>query len=113
MSWASRSAAASPAQAPPAAAAARYPASASAADRGQRYQSLMGLQTEAEQLFLQRGVVGQHGHRAAMNDAAIVHHQHIVADLLGNMEILLDQQDSDAAALDFGETFDEGADDGR
>ena len=53
----------------------------------------MRLQTEAQQAFLQRDVGGERRHLAAMDDGAVIHHQHLVAELARGMEILLDQQE--------------------
>src|SRR3954453_23378387 len=82
------------------AAAARCPASASAAHRLQRSRSLMRVQAEAQQPLLQGYVGRERGHLAAMDDGAVVHYQHLVAELARGMKILLDQQDGGATALD-------------
>src|SRR5688572_8861060 len=76
----------------------RAPASARAA-APQR--SLMGSQREPEQALLQRLVVDQFLHFAAVHDAAVVHHRDAVADGLGHHEVLLDEQDRRALALEF------------
>ena len=52
-------------------------------------------------------VGGEVGHRAGVDDAAVVHHAHEIADLARDAEILLDQQDRHAAALDFPQAFDQ------
>ena len=45
-----------------------------------RVASLMRREREAEQALLQRLVVGELGHRAAVDDAAVVHHRDAVAE---------------------------------
>jgi hypothetical protein len=42
-----------------------------------------------------------------MDDLAVIHHQHVVADFLRHAEILLDQQDGCAALLHLGKAFDQ------
>src|SRR3954471_4905700 len=54
--------------------------------------SLVGCQAEAEEALMQRRVVGERGHRAGMDDAAVVHHRDRVAERARDAEILLDQQ---------------------
>ena len=39
------------------------------------------------------GVGGEFGHLAVVDDAAVVHHPHEIADFARDAEILLDQQD--------------------
>jgi hypothetical protein len=58
-------------------------------------------------------ISGEVGHRAGVNDAAVVHHAHEVAEFARDAEILLDEQDRHAAALDFLEAFDQPDDDRR
>ena len=53
----------------------------------------MRLQTQAQQALLQRDVGGQRRHLAAMDDLAVIHHQHLVAEFARGMEILFDQQE--------------------
>ena len=60
----------------------------------------MRLQAQAQQPLLERHVGGQGGHLAAMDDGAVVHDQHAVAELAGSEEVLFDQQDSRTLALD-------------
>jgi len=62
---------------------------------------------------LQLPVVGQRRHQALMDDAAAVHDADVVADLLRDAEILLDQQDRRAGALDLLKAFDQRANDRR
>ncbi len=42
-----------------------------------------------------------------MDDLAVIHHQHLVAEFARGMEILFDQKDGGAAALDLGQAFDQ------
>ena len=81
----------------PAAAPAADVVSASASAGRGEVASLMRLQAEAEQALLQRYVGGERRHLAVMDDAAVVHHAHVIAELPRDMEILLDQQDGRAA----------------
>ncbi|KAG1390605.1 hypothetical protein G6F58_012941 [Rhizopus delemar] len=58
----------------------------------------------------------QHGaqlaHAARMDDAAVVHDRDVVADLLREVEVLLDQQDGGGRFLEFEEGVDHVLDDG-
>ena len=58
-------------------------------------------------------VGGELRHLAVVDDAAVVHHAHEIADFLRDAEILLDQQDRRAAALDLLQAIDQAADDRR
>jgi hypothetical protein len=62
-------------------------------DVGRLWRSLVRSQRQAQQALLQRFVGGQFGHRAAVHDAAVVHHRHRSPSALAIMEVLLDQQD--------------------
>src|SRR3954449_13370350 len=55
-------------------------------------QSLMRLEAEAKQAFLQGSVLDQILHRALMHDLAAIHHCNSVAKLARDAKILLDQE---------------------
>ena len=58
----------------------------------------MRIQAEAEQAAsAARLSAASSAIAPAMDDAAVVHHAHVVAELLRDAEILLDQQDGRAA----------------
>src|SRR5579872_4473497 len=86
---------------------------AAAARRRHRSRSLMGVQRKAEEPVLQGAVGGKRRHRTLINDPAIVHHPRLIADLLRDAEILLDQQYGDAGALNLLQAIDQRPDDRR
>src|SRR5205809_4617407 len=65
-----------------------------------RSPSLMRGEREAEEALLQRLIVGQLGHRAAVDDAAVLHHRDAVAERARDLEVLLDQQHRRLGALE-------------
>src|SRR6187399_919400 len=75
--------------------------------------SLMRGEREAEQALLQRLVVGEFGHRAAMDDAAVFHHRDAVAEGARDLEVLLDEQHRRLGALQVAQRGDQVEDDGR
>ena len=60
----------------------------------------MRIQAQTQQLLLQSLIRGEIRHRAGMHDAAVIHHADMVADSLRDAEVLLDQKDGRASALD-------------
>src|SRR6185369_11607519 len=61
--------------------------------------SLVRRERQPEQAMLQRLVGGELGHRAAVDDAAVVHHCDAVAERLRDGEVLLDEEDRRLRAL--------------
>src|SRR6478609_7526490 len=77
-----------------------------------RVPSLMRGERQAEQPLLQRLVVGEVGHRAAMDDAAVFHHGDAVAERARDLEVLLDKQHRRLGALEVAQRGDQVEDDG-
>src|SRR5690349_416230 len=78
-----------------------------------RPRSLVRSEREPEQALLQCLVGGELGHRAAMHDAAVVHHRDVVAERLGHREVLLHEQHGGVGALQLAQRRDQVLHDGR